>query len=158
MKAAWQAVGAARAKTFPAVCLAPHSRKHHAAVDAHAAVKRRRTLPDIDARILPDSTVAVVATVEGRVGKLLKLHSPAKKTSAAASIIIKVSPSPSSSLALSLSVSLCRSLCLAVILGVCVHTQYIYTHNTHTHTHTHTLSCSVSMRLSLNLALFPCLR
>jgi hypothetical protein len=105
MKAAWQAVGAARAKTFPAVCLAPHSRKHHAAADAHAAVKRRRTAPEIDARILPDSTVAVVATVEGRVGKLLKLHSPAKKTSAAASIIIKVSPSPSSSLGLSLSLS-----------------------------------------------------
>jgi hypothetical protein len=94
MHAAWQAVGAARAKAFPAVCVAPHARKrpdHSSAntADASAAGKRSRCVTEVDAIILPDSMAQVLATVEGKVGKLLKVQNPAKKGSAAASIVVK---------------------------------------------------------------------
>jgi hypothetical protein len=92
MHAAWQAVGAARAKAFPAVCLAPHARKRLVRSSNGAgagADKRRRKDVEIDALVFPDSQAYVYATVEGKVDKLLKLQQPAKKGGPAASIVFK---------------------------------------------------------------------
>ena len=88
MRAAWQAVGAARAKTFPAACKPPRARKREVG-DAAAANKRKRSTIIPDALLLPDSQADVHATVDGRVDKMLKLQQAAKKGSPAASIMCK---------------------------------------------------------------------
>lgn len=91
MQTAWQAVGAARAKAFPAACRAPHDRKrvggtgwNDNAEHARADKRTRAAAVSMDAPLIPDSSAEVLATGEGKVLKLLKASSVAKKGSLAA--------------------------------------------------------------------------
>jgi hypothetical protein len=67
MHNAWQAVGAARAKTFPASSLGPLARKRAFASGSDPADgsggKRNRSRVEIDAYIPPDSTCHVSVSV-----------------------------------------------------------------------------------------------
>jgi phosphotransferase system IIA component len=94
MYAAWRAVGAARAKAFPAACISPRIRKRSVSTSeagnaVHAGAKKRSRIADdgIDAPLIPDSTAQVLATVDGKVSKLLKSSSGVKKGTPAAILL-----------------------------------------------------------------------